>query len=300
MPHVHETSPAPAVALPPDRPVDVVLRDGRVVRIAQYGDPDGEPVLWFHGAGSSRLEGALLHAAAVARGLRVLAPDRPGVGGSDQHPARTVVGYAEDVAELLDLLDVGQVRIGGLSNGGMYAIAVAHGLRDRVVQVVPVNPAVPVADPAVRASLSLSTRMAYDFLGRHPERAITGLVSPSSPGLLVRLLRGLSRNPDAAAMGEPGAVAMTSALRAEAVRQPDRSGLLDEIRLGPGGWGFDHRSITAPVAFLVGVEDRSLAYVRTWARELSRGRIVEVAGGHMNLFRPSVADRACQLLTGAP
>lgn len=58
-------------------------------------------------------------------------------------------------------------------------------------------------------------------------------------------------------MAQPEPVAMLAALRAEAVRQPDRSGLLEECRLGPGGWGFDHRAIASPVSFLVGVKGRS-------------------------------------------
>jgi pimeloyl-ACP methyl ester carboxylesterase len=287
------------VTLPVDDSLDLVLADGRGVRVAQYGDPAGDPVLWLHGGGSSRLEGAVLHAAAVEQGLRVLAPDRPGVGGSDPHPGRTVAGYASDDAEqVLDLLGIERVRVGGLSNGGMYAMSVASGLPDRVLQVVPVNPAVPIADPAVRASVTRTTRLAYAFLSKHPERASRGLTSPASPGLLVRLLERLFKNPDAEVMAQPGPVAMLAALRAEAVRQPDRSGLLDEVRLGPGGWGFDHRAVAPPVTFLVGEQDRSLGYVRTWAAELPQGRLVVAPGGHMNVYAGSVARRACELLRG--
>ena len=285
------------MTLPPDDSLDLRLSDGRAVRVAQYGDPAGEAVLWLHGGGSSRLEGALLHAAAAEQGLRVLAPDRPGVGGSDPHPGRTVAGYASDVAEVLDLLGVDQVRVGGLSNGGMYAMSVASGLPDRVLQVVPVNPAVPIADPAVRASLSRTTRLAYDFVSKHPERATRGLTSPQSPGVLLRLMERL-KNPDAEVMAQPGAVALTTALRKEAACQPDRTGLLDEIRLGPGGWGFDHRAVTVPVSFLIGEKDTSLGYVRVWATELPKGRLVLAPGGHSNLFAAAVARTACELLRG--
>lgn len=286
------------MTLPPDNPRDLVLADGRTVRVAHYGDPAGAPVLWLHGGGSSRLEGAILHVAAAEQGLRILAPDRPGVGGSDPHPGRTVDGYAADVAEVLDLLGLERVAVGGLSNGGMYAMSVASRLPDRVLRVVPVNPAVPVADPAVRAAVSRTTRMAYSFISTQPERSIKGLTSPSAPGALHRVLGRLFKNPDAEVMAQPAAVAITTALRREAACQPDRTGLLDECRLGPSGWGFDHRAVAPPVTFLVGEKDRSLGYVRTWANELPHGRLVLAPGGHMNLYAPSVARTACQLLAG--
>jgi len=34
----------------------VVLQDGRSLGFAEYGDPDGKPVFYFHGHPSSRLD----------------------------------------------------------------------------------------------------------------------------------------------------------------------------------------------------------------------------------------------------
>ena len=35
---------------------DILLPDGRLLGYAEFGKPDGHPVLYFHGAPSSRLE----------------------------------------------------------------------------------------------------------------------------------------------------------------------------------------------------------------------------------------------------
>ena len=56
--------------------------DGRRVAYATYGDPEGRPVVFCHGTPGSRLLARLLDAPATRRGVRVLAPDRPGVGES--------------------------------------------------------------------------------------------------------------------------------------------------------------------------------------------------------------------------
>jgi pimeloyl-ACP methyl ester carboxylesterase len=46
----------------------------------------------------------VLHAAALQLNLRVLAPDRPGIGQSSFQQRRTVQQYPADLAELCDQL----------------------------------------------------------------------------------------------------------------------------------------------------------------------------------------------------
>ena len=103
----------------------VALPDGRKIAVEEYGVPSGAPALWFHGAFSSRLEAWCLDAPAQELGIRLLSLDRPGVGGSDPLPGRTPTGWAEDVRGVLDALEIEQAAVGGLSNGGMYTMAVA-------------------------------------------------------------------------------------------------------------------------------------------------------------------------------
>ena len=55
------------------------LPDGRVLAWSAYGDPDGFPVFYLHGALSSRLEAAVLDQAAHEQGIRLIGVDRPGL-----------------------------------------------------------------------------------------------------------------------------------------------------------------------------------------------------------------------------
>jgi pimeloyl-ACP methyl ester carboxylesterase len=66
------------------------LPDGRRMCWAEYGDPDGAPLLLFHGNPGSRLcwgEWPGLESLADAR---LIAPDRPGYGRTDFHPTTSV------------------------------------------------------------------------------------------------------------------------------------------------------------------------------------------------------------------
>ena len=61
---------------------DAVLRllDGRNLCDAEFGAADDLPVLFFHGAPSSRMEPLLVGDGVWTRhGLRIIAPDPPGV-----------------------------------------------------------------------------------------------------------------------------------------------------------------------------------------------------------------------------
>ena len=59
----------------PDSQV-LTLPDGRRLAYAEYGDPHGQPTLYFHGFPGSRVEAALAHSSALGTGARLIAVDR--------------------------------------------------------------------------------------------------------------------------------------------------------------------------------------------------------------------------------
>jgi len=131
-----------------------VMADKRVLSWAEYGAPEGTPLLYLHGSPSSRLEPLAfdLDATASSQGLRIIAPDRPGMGFSTHSPTRTVATTVPDFEHLLDHLKIQQVRILGYSGGGAYAAAVAAMLPDRVANCTLVSCAAHIA-PGLDAGL---------------------------------------------------------------------------------------------------------------------------------------------------
>jgi len=84
----------------------IKLRDGRKLGYAEYGDPNGRPVLHFHGFPSSRYEGCRTASDEIATRLRarVIVVERPGFGLSDFKVGRTIVDWPSDVVEFADAL----------------------------------------------------------------------------------------------------------------------------------------------------------------------------------------------------
>jgi len=109
----------------------IMLSDGRALGFDDFGDPDGTPVLFFHGFGSSRVVRHPDDEIATELGARVIAVDRPGIGISARQPNRRVTDYPHDIAELLDILGIERCAVVAWSGGGPYALACAWQMPER-------------------------------------------------------------------------------------------------------------------------------------------------------------------------
>jgi pimeloyl-ACP methyl ester carboxylesterase len=130
------------------------LSDGRRLCYAEFGDSRGLPVLAIHGTPGSRFMFGLTDVAARDRGLRIIAPDRPGYGHSDYRRNLSLMRSAEDFVALVDGLGVERLAVIGVSGGGPHAIAAAAAIQERVALLALISPVgphcrMPQADPQV-------------------------------------------------------------------------------------------------------------------------------------------------------
>lgn len=108
------------------------LDDGRVLAWDEWGNPGGFPILYAHGTPGSGREAQLLDHAARDLDLWIIAPHRPGYGGSTHLPGRSVLEWAEDAHVLADHLGLDRLALLGFSGGGPHAIAFALRYPSRV------------------------------------------------------------------------------------------------------------------------------------------------------------------------
>jgi pimeloyl-ACP methyl ester carboxylesterase len=101
-----------------------VTVDGRSVMVRDAGDPDGYPVLYFHGTPGSRLDVSFGDDVAEQMGVRIISFDRPGYGRSASAPfgLRRIALDAQAIADVLALDPFATL---GWSGGGPFALAVA-------------------------------------------------------------------------------------------------------------------------------------------------------------------------------
>jgi pimeloyl-ACP methyl ester carboxylesterase len=111
----------------------VTLSSGRKLGYGEYGDPEGVPMLFFHGWPGSRLQGEFLHEVGKKRGVRIVSPDRPGIGLSDFQPGRRLLDWPAVIHELVTQLGWAKFHVLGGSGGGPYVLACAHALPERLL-----------------------------------------------------------------------------------------------------------------------------------------------------------------------
>jgi pimeloyl-ACP methyl ester carboxylesterase len=238
-------------------PYIVRLRDGRSMGYSQYGAADGYPIVNAHGGLACRLDVAAADAVATETGIRLISPDRPGVGRSDPQPGRTILDWAGDVADLLDQIDVDGFAAMGWSMGGQYAAALGYALPHRVTRVAIIAGALPLTETGVFDELPAMDRLLTRMSLRAPSVAAQWFrtmrfVSGVAPTLYGRLGARELGPADGAVIRNEGFGAFARMSR-EALRQ--LSGAVEEYRAWIRPWGFAPEDLTMAVDVWAGMRD---------------------------------------------
>ncbi len=246
----------------------VPLPDGRRLACTALGPPDGLPVLQFHGAiGTPRRPCPETELALRAAGVRLLLPRRPGFGGSDPAPGRTLRSWPRDVAALADALGLDRFAVLGVSAGGPYAAACAHALPDRVAVTAIVSGTVPLWGPASRPADTPLLRLGVRTV-RHPRasraagEALLRAVR-ARPGARVRVVERRGAAADRVHLPARRRDELTAG-----VLEATRGGpacILDDVRLALGPWGFAPREVPGEVLLWHGREDATVPVAQALA-----------------------------------
>jgi pimeloyl-ACP methyl ester carboxylesterase len=268
-----------------------VLDDGRVLEYWAGGDPGGRGIFYHPGTPVTRLLGQWGHDAAVAAGVRLVAINRPGYGGST--PVKDVraclLGVGRDTAALATHLGLDEYGVFGSSGGGPFAVATAAVAPDAVSALGVVGGIGPwrvLDDPEANAEdrecLALldagDAQGAWACLAATDERA-----------------RGLtpSQFVDAIFDGDASSLASDQPYRdlwAENCRvvQAGRDGqIFDNIAWG-GTWDVDPREVVAPTLLFYGSSDAHCPADRhgAWyADRIAGSKLVVVpSAGHLDVI----------------
>jgi pimeloyl-ACP methyl ester carboxylesterase len=238
----------------------ILLSDGRRLAYLETGPGDGIPVIYCHGAIGTPLGRAVdLDALAGELGIRYVAISRPGVGGSDPCPGRTVLSFAADVTELADALEIERFMVVGVSAGGPYALALARELGTRVTRVAVCSSLSPLCAPHETPGMERRIRLALCLLAQQPELCgqLGDQVLPlvrRRPAMLSRVIAAHAAPGERARLRAPAErlAASTSFLDATA---GGARGLIDDYLIYSRAWGFSAAEVESEVHLWHGVAD---------------------------------------------
>jgi pimeloyl-ACP methyl ester carboxylesterase len=263
--------------------VDVQRGDGRVIAVKVVGDDDATPVLVCHGLADSRLAAEWLRGSAVELGLRMIAPDRPGTGGTDRRWLSEVAEWAEDATLILDTLRIESAAVLGISGGGPFAAACAAQIPSRVRSLMLVAalglPDWPTRGMAPGEQLSLTlARHSPEFGGWSLDR-LAGLAR-RWPQAFLRLAATAQPEADIRALEDPGLRESFLTSYIEAFRRGSW-GVTQDLRVLTRPWGFGLSSIKAPTWVRHGDADTTVPvqHARLYAEAIP-GAQLQVYPGH--------------------
>src|SRR2546429_202316 len=168
----------------------ISLIDGRTLGYAEYGDPTGTPVFFFHGLPGSRRQRHPDDSIATELGARIITMDRPGYGLSDFQPGRKLLDWPDDVAQLAEALNIDRFAAIGLSGGGPYLLACAYKMPERLTSAIVISGMGPVDNPEATKGMMRSMRFGLGIARRAPWELARLALEPTA-----RMVR---RNPTAA------------------------------------------------------------------------------------------------------
>jgi pimeloyl-ACP methyl ester carboxylesterase len=264
-----------------------VLPDGRRIECQSYGDPGGFPVLYCHGGLSAPVDVAFADDAARERGVRIVAPARPGIGSSDRCRHRTVADWASDVSTVVATLGIERFSVLGWSAGGPFALAVAAGLAPLVVHTATVGGMAPLRSPLSARQLGLILdRVLFPLAAR--SRSVAALVvrvSALAPAGVERSMLLRSLPPEDRHVMEKMSPADVADGLDDALRHGP-GGIADDYAVLGAGWGFEVEDVGGPVTLFQGAADTLLprSHAEALAAQLPSGRLEVVQGaGHFLL-----------------
>jgi pimeloyl-ACP methyl ester carboxylesterase len=236
------------------------LLDGRVLAYAEYGAPSGKPVFYFHGQSGSRLEPNMLDTNDFEKaGLRLIACDRPGMGGSDFQPGRGFRHWPADILALADNLGFGKFGVFGVSGGAGYVSVCARLIPHRLSAAVIASGAGCMNSPDARAYLPVMNRLMWGLAARSAR--LIGLLltvtAPKARGDVAKIRRQMMRSLpafEAAVFDVPGRLEAFIASGAESMRQGIQ-GIAWDVHLCASPWDFRLEEIQFPVRLLHGESD---------------------------------------------
>lgn len=274
------------------------LPDGRHLAYAQYGSEHGKPLLFFHGFPGSHSQARMIEREAEANDISIIAPDRPGFGGSTPAPGRTLLSWASDVAALATALGHQRFDVMGVSCGGAYALACAHELGDRVMNTFLIAGMGPMDVPILRHGQLPVLTIIFKLARRLPW-AISPLLALDrwlyrrDPLRAVEIVAGMLSKPDRQVLNQHREYAEAfGASLAEAYLQ-GIGGAMCEAQLIGSPRPYELQAITTPVHVLQGAHDRHVppAMGKYLAEHLPRGRLYEYPEeGHLSILPNTFRD----------
>lgn len=236
----------------------LTLADGRDLTFDVYGDPDGLPVIFSHGFSDSRLIRNPDNDLTASLGVRMIAADQPGVGGSTPEKGRRMIDWGRDMEQLADELGLQTFAVAGHSGGGPHTLSIAVHMPDRVSHGVLASPVGPFDEDGFAKMLVMKDLKLVVTL-RHFHNIIRWAYKSDVKkarkdiGSYVELMAEGDPSDADTFLSDPPQREMFEANFAAGIVQGEEG--LYEMTMALWNWGFELEDVTRPFDLFYGDDD---------------------------------------------
>lgn len=282
----------------------LLLRNGRFLSYTEYGSLTGTPVVYCHGSPGSRLDLANLEDVIKQADVRLIAPDRPGIGFSDFNPGYQLLDWPDDVIELADALHLDLFAVLGLSGGGPFAAACSFKIPERLTKTSIVSGIGLIDVPGATEGMSQTNQRVFSLARRanwliRLQYALMARGLKSDPDRILRQMNKAFPEIDRVLLKEkPEEAQNLLASMSEAMRTGTK-GIAHEWSLYVHPWGFNLEDISVEVDLWYGDADKNVpvAMGQHMARVIPNAKAHFLPDeGHVSLYANHMAEILSELV----
>jgi pimeloyl-ACP methyl ester carboxylesterase len=276
-------------------PAIVDTPDGRSLEVHEAGEPSGLAVIVHHGTPGS----GVLYDRWATPGIRLIAYDRAGYGGSTRSRGRAISAVVPDIEAIADALELERYATWGISGGGPHALACAALCGDRLIATASLAGVAPWGAEGLdwHAGMGEDNVQEFDLVlaGEEALRPSVERDRDQTLGLTAAQLDELFRT----LLGPADTAALTGALAAwlhEDMQHglaPSADGWIDDDLAFAAPWGFDVADISRPTLIVHGADDRFVPVSHgEWLAAHVPGAEawIDDANGHLTLLENRVGE----------
>lgn len=232
------------------------LPDGRHFSWYDAGPETGIPVVFCTGAGMSGSAGFGISYLAD-HNIRLITPDRPGLGDSSPDAGKSLKSFAADVTFLMQSLGYAQFRVAGFSQGAVYAMALAYYADVSALALISGQDQFDY--PPTRALLSADVIDMQNNARTQPDGFSAWVRENITAEWLMNFILNYSGEPDLAVYQAADFLPVYRQCMAEAFSQGNE-GYTQDLLIAMQEWGFTPEQITCPVSLWYGEKDTSTVH----------------------------------------
>ncbi len=234
-------------------------KKGQRLFLQEWGLTTKPAILLVHGFPGCADQGKLLTSTIHLNEFRLISFDRPGYGRSDYQKKVTPLKLAAQIRDLIDFLQIQQLRVLSVSGGAPYSMAIAFLLEDRVTKISSVAGVAPLT---VRNFKFMSSNQKKAWMLRNfiPSPILSFGMNrmwksnfQKIDGFLFSGMEQFSK-PDKEVFKNPDVGPLLIGSIKTAL-QGGPSGVLHDMKIYSKNWGFSLKGIKCPVTLWHGSAD---------------------------------------------